>query len=70
MEKAKASGVHVGRPRVTDRRGFKTRYEAVLARLKAGDLSRRGAARELRIGYASLKRLLDAGYGVEGMEVA
>lgn len=50
----------VGRPKVTTRPGFKKRFGAILERLRAGDISRRQAARELEIGYATLKRLLDS----------
>ena len=49
-----------GRPRVTERRGFQARFGAILERLSKGDISRRRAARELGIGYATLKRLLEA----------
>jgi Trp operon repressor len=52
----------MGRPRVTDRQDFKTRYNTILERLRAGDVSRRRAAKELGIGYATLKRLLDHGF--------
>ncbi|APV44769.1 Site-specific DNA recombinase [Dehalogenimonas formicexedens] len=65
MDRARKQGMQIGRPRVTDRRGFNQTYGAVLERLKAGELSRRQAARELRIGYATFKRLLDADKGRE-----
>ncbi len=52
-------GIHIGRPRVTDRRGFNARYKTILERLERGDISRRKAAKELGIGYATLKRLLE-----------
>ncbi len=61
MEKAKAQGRRIGRPKVTERRGFSARFGAILERLADGSLSCRKAARELGIGYATLKRLLDAG---------
>ena len=51
-----------GRPRVTERRGFQARFGAVLERLSKGEISRRRAAKELGIGYATLKRLLEADY--------
>jgi len=60
MERARKQGHRIGRPKVTDKRGFKHRFGAVLERLRRGELSRRQAARELDIGYATLKRLLDA----------
>jgi putative DNA-invertase from lambdoid prophage Rac len=43
-----------------DRRGFKRRFGAVLERLTQGLVSRHQAARELNIGYATLKRLIDS----------
>ena len=60
MERARRQGHRIGRPRVTDKRGFQKRFGAVLERLLAGELSHRQAAQELGIGYATLKRLLDA----------
>ena len=62
MDRAARQGKKIGRPRVIDRRGFSTRYKTVLERLSAGDISRRRAAKELGIGYATLKRLLDGNY--------
>ena len=60
MERARRQGKRIGRPRVTERRGFKRRFGAVLERLSEGTISRRQAARELGIGYATFKRLIDA----------
>ena len=59
MDRARRQGKQIGRPPVMAKRGFKTRYKAVLARLNSGELSRRKAAVELGVGYATLKRLLD-----------
>jgi DNA invertase Pin-like site-specific DNA recombinase len=59
MERAHRQGRRIGRPRVIDRRGFQARFGAILERLLRGDISRRQAAKELGIGYATLKRLLD-----------
>jgi putative DNA-invertase from lambdoid prophage Rac len=66
IDRAKKLGHRIGRPRVTDRPGFKSRYGAVLERLTQGLVSRRKAATELGIGYASLKRLLDARENPDG----
>ena len=66
MDRARRQGHQIGRPRVWDRRGFKRRFGDILERLQAGDISRRGAARELDVGYATLKRLLDAQDGQGG----
>jgi putative DNA-invertase from lambdoid prophage Rac len=60
MDRAKKEGRRIGRPKVTDRKGFNARFGAILERLAQGQVSRRKAAQELGIGYASLKRLLDA----------
>lgn len=59
MDRAKKQGKKIGRPKVTDRPGFSTRSKTILERLSLGDISRRQAARQLGIGYATLKRLLD-----------
>jgi len=60
MERAREQGKRIGRPSVTEREGFSQRFMAVVERLEQGEISRRQAARELAIGYATLKRLLDA----------
>ena len=60
MDRARHQGKRIGRPRVTARRGFNRRFGAILERLNDGDISRRKAAKELGIGFATLKRLLDA----------
>ena len=60
--------IKIGRPRVTDRRGFNWRFGDILERLNGEEISRRQAAQELGIGYATLKRLLDSGYQAGGPE--
>ena len=59
MDRARKQGHRIGRPKVTERKGFRKRFGAVLERLRAGDLSKRKAARELGIGHATLNRMLD-----------
>ena len=66
MERARRQGHRIGRPKVTEKRGFKKRFGTVLERLNQGQISRRKAAQELGIGYATLKRLLDNNYGSTG----
>ncbi len=66
MERARRQGICIGRPRVTDRRGFAQRFGAVLERLGRGEISRRQAAKELGIGCATFKRLMDAQHAPEG----
>ena len=55
-------GIKIGRPRVTDREGFDRSFGVVLERLSGGIISRCQAAKDLGIGYATLKRLLDGEY--------
>jgi hypothetical protein len=63
-------GKVIGRPPVTARPGFAARWERVRPALAAGPLSRRQAARRLKIGTATLGRLLaadpDPGAPVDG----
>ena len=61
MERARKLGKRIGRPRVTERDGFAERFREVVERIGPGGLSHRQAARELDIGSATLKRLLEAG---------
>ena len=71
MERAREQGKRIGRPSVTERDGFSQRFMAAVERLEQGEISRRQAARELAIGYATLKRLLDARlYPTNGSEQA
>ena len=58
MERARQQGKRIGRPRVSERPEFPQRFAAVAERISLGELSRRQAARELAIGYATLSRLL------------
>jgi hypothetical protein len=64
MERARLEGKHIGRPKAIDREGFLQRFQEVVSRIGERDISRRQAARELNIGYATLKRLLDANWGL------
>ena len=60
MERARQRGKRIGRPRVNERPEFEKQFAAVVERIGPGGISRRQAARELGIGYATLKRLLDS----------
>lgn len=60
MDRARRQGKRIGRPKVTERRGFEIRFGAILERLRSRDISRRKEAKELGVGYVTLKRLLDA----------
>ncbi len=68
MGRARRQGIKIGRPRVTDRKGFDRRFGVILEGLNDDTISRCQAARELEIGYATLKRLLDSGYLADGSE--
>jgi hypothetical protein len=65
MERAREWGKRIGRPKVSEREGFNQRFAEVMAQMRTGRLSRRQAAKELAIGYATLKRLLDSMAQVE-----
>ncbi len=60
MKRARQQGKRIGRPRVSERPEFEQQFTAVAQRIELGGISRRQAARELGIGYATLKRLLDS----------
>ena len=60
MERARQQGQRIGRPSVIEREGFLERFTAVVERLGQCRLSRREAAKQLNVGYATLKRLIDA----------
>ena len=60
-------GKRIGRPRVTEREGFPQQFAAVVERIGSGGLSLRQAAKELNIGFATLKRLLDPGMPSEAL---
>jgi hypothetical protein len=62
MEKARQQGKRIGRPRVTERSDFAGQFTSVITRIRPDGLSLRKAAKELGIGYATLKRLLDSGF--------
>ena len=67
MERARKMGKRIGRPSVTERDGFAEQFEEVTARVGPGGLSLRQAARDLDIGFATLKRLLDAGMPTDAL---
>ena len=58
MRLAASRGARIGRPPVTTRPGFAVRWPKIRTELAAGRISRRQAARQLRIGTATLNRLL------------
>ncbi|MBI4307879.1 MAG: hypothetical protein HY684_03650 [Chloroflexi bacterium] len=62
MERAREHGKRIGRPKVSERDGFAKRFAAVVARITGTRraLAPTGRQGELAIGYATLKRLLDA----------
>ncbi len=63
MERARRQGKQLGRPRVMDRPGLKKRLPGVLENFRRGDLSLRQAAKELRIGATTFRRLAEAEKG-------
>lgn len=59
MDRAKRQGKHVGRPPVTARPGFSDNWAKIREDVTSGRISRTQAAKRLKIGYATLMRLLD-----------
>ena len=59
MERARQNGKSIGRPRVIERPDFNQRFWLMRERLNRSEISKRKAAKELDIGYATLDRLLD-----------
>ena len=62
MDRAGHQGRHIGRLKVSDRKGPRP-FGDILEPNYGGDIYLRQAARELGIGYATMKRLLDAKAG-------
>ena len=60
MERARQQGKHIGRPRVTDRPEFAQRFSATMELIRLGELTLSQAARQLDIGYATLKRVMNS----------
>ena len=60
MDRAWKQGKRIGRPPVMEKPGFPERFAAACKAMDSGSLSRRQAAKVLGIGYATLKRMLDA----------
>ncbi len=60
LTRARSQGRHVGRPSVMERQGFRRQWESVRADIAAGRLSRAAAARQLRVGESTVRRLLRA----------
>jgi len=60
MRSAEANGTHIGRPSVWTRPGFTDEWRTIKEQIDNQEISRRQAAKELQIGYATLKRMLDA----------
>jgi DNA invertase Pin-like site-specific DNA recombinase len=60
MERARRQGRRLGRPGGTQREGFGERWREIAPRVRAGEISRRRAARMLEVSRATVDRLLTA----------
>jgi len=69
MSNARRKGARIGRPPAAERPHVLRHLETVRAAVDAGTLSKRAAARQLRVGFGTLERLLTARKGV-GSETA
>ena len=64
MSNARRKGARIGRPPAAERPHVLRHLETVRAAVEAGKLSKRAAARQLRVGFETLDRLLAAQQGV------
>jgi putative DNA-invertase from lambdoid prophage Rac len=69
MARARQQGKRIGRPRVSERPEFTQQFATVTDRITLGIISKRQAAKDLGIGYATLARLLDARFQSPGEAV-
>jgi DNA invertase Pin-like site-specific DNA recombinase len=60
MDRARRQGRRLGRPGGTHREGFAERWLEIAPRIRAGEISRRRAARMLNVSRATVDRLLAA----------
>jgi DNA invertase Pin-like site-specific DNA recombinase len=60
MANARRKGVRLGRPAASERPHVARQFADVRTQLAAGTLSKRAAARRLKVGQATLARLLAA----------
>ena len=58
MERAKAQGIAIGRPKRTDDRAFQAAWAAIRHQILSGQLSQRAAAAQLGCGASTIRRLL------------
>ncbi len=63
MANARRKGARIGRPPAAERPHVLRHLAEVMAELEAGGLSKRAAARRLRVGFGTLERVLDAQKG-------
>ncbi len=61
MERARREGRRLGRPRVTEKPNVMRDWPMVRSRIESGEISRRAAARLLRVSEQSVRRMLAAG---------
>jgi len=58
MDRARRQGRHIGRPGGTQTEGFADGWRALAPRIHAGEISRRQAARSLRVSRTTIDRML------------
>ena len=63
MTNARRKGIHVGRPAALDRPHVAKHLPSVLTDLDGGHISKREACRRLKVGTATLDRILSAPKG-------
>ena len=60
MERARKQGKRIGRPRLSDQRGFEDRFARILPAVLSGEKSVGQGAEELSISRRSLRRYMDS----------
>jgi DNA invertase Pin-like site-specific DNA recombinase len=66
MVNARRKGARIGRPAAAERPSVAVQLDGVLAELAEGEISKREACRRLRVGMATLERILGAPKGEPG----
>ena len=69
MERARREGKRLGRPRVAETESVKRDWPMVRTRIESGEISRREAARLLRVSEQSVRRMLAVSQAIKTTDV-
>ena len=65
MDRARRQGKRIGRPRVSDEKGFEDRFARILPAVASGEISICQAAEEIGISRRSFRRYMNSELGLE-----